>query len=122
MSKGPAINRIISHENPDGGLGRSQHGGFDAQSQQLPEESQHGGAQQPGGPEMGTSFGQDPVPQKNLNVDELSDYAGGDENDDREVGMMKFRKRKTIDEDEDYDEPRNLQEREYDVPTRQRVQ
>lgn len=71
---------------------------------------------------MGTSFGQDPVPQKNLNVDELSDYAGGDENDDREVGMMKFRKRKTIDEDEDYDEPRNLQEREYDVPTRQRVQ
>ena len=120
MSKGPAINRIISHENPDGGPRNFN----DAQSQNLGINSPKSQHQTEGNNinHLGTSFGQDPIPQSNnINIDELSDYAGGDENEDREIGMMKFRKRKTVDEDEDYDEPRKF-ERDYDVPQRQRVQ
>ena len=68
-------------------------------------------------PENGTSFGAPAVPLDGMPIDELSDYAGGDEKDDQDTGMMKFRKRRTI--DEDYDEPRTL-ERSDTINTRHR--
>lgn len=113
MSKGPAINRIISHD----GLGHGNPA-FDANSSHMVTSPKDQRAlPMPTLPENGTSFGAQAVPLENINVDELSDYAGGDEKDDHDTGMMKFRKRRTI--DEDYDEPRTL-ERSDTQNTRQR--